>query len=389
MATSFPPLLPILQRVPDPRRGQGRRYPLPAILSLMCVAAMSGYTSYSAMTEWGQHYGVPSLHLLGFSTDRAPCKSWLSQLLPRLDVAALEVQLSEWVESVWAALPPEEGEDEVIAIDGKVLRGSRKAGAPGAYLLAALGCRLGMTYHQCVVLEEERKPGDPHPSEIPAMKALLDDLFRTGRLRDRIWTMDALHTQCDNAEKIVEGGGDYVMVVKGNQPTLQQDIDLLFASRNARVIQGETSETVELAHGRQEIRQILTSTALNDYLDWPGVGQVFRIHRKRQDRKSGKVSEETVHGITSLTPGCADARRILDLVRCHWHIENRLHWVRDVTFGEDRSTLRRENTPEIMAAIHNTAISLIRLVGYENIAKGRRHFAAQPREAIDQIGIAT
>ena len=132
---------------------------------------------------------------------------------------------------------------------------------------------------------------------------------------------------------------------------------------------------IDKGHGRLERRSTETSTALNGYLDFPHVGQVCRIERTVTQCKSGKTHRETVYGVTSLRPEQADARQIGELVRGHWEIENRLHWVRDVTFDEDRSQVRTGSGPRALASLRNFVISCLRLAGCANIAQGLRHMA--------------
>ena len=145
--------------------------------------------------------------------------------------------------------------------------------------------------------------------------------------------------------------------------------------------------TTGKAHGRVEQRRIQTSTALNAYLDFPYVGQVFRIQRTVTCCKTGKTREETVYGVTSLRPSQADARRIGELVRGHWEIENRLHWVRDVTFDEDRSQVRTGTGPRALASLRNFVISCLRLAGCTNIAQGLRHLARDWQSPLTLLGI--
>lgn len=130
--------------------------------------------------------------------------------------------------------------------------------------------------------------------------------------------------------------------------------------------------TVDKAHGRLELRQVWTSTELNDYLCFPYVSQVFCIQRDREILTSGKHHSETVYGVTSLSPKQADPARIMNLARGHWSIENRLHWVRDVTFDEDRSQIRKGKGAQVMASLRNLAISLLRLAGARYIAPALR-----------------
>jgi Transposase DDE domain len=139
-------------------------------------------------------------------------------------------------------------------------------------------------------------------------------------------------------------------------------------------------------HGRLEQRSTQTSTALNDYLDFPYVAQVFRIVRTVMHCKSGKTCCETVYGVTSLRPQQADARQIGDLVRGHWEIENRLHWVRDVTFDEDRSQVRTGSGPRALASLRNFAISCLRVAGFANIAQGLRHLARHWQSPLTLLG---
>lgn len=126
--------------------------------------------------------------------------------------------------------------------------------------------------------------------------------------------------------------------------------------------------------------------ALNDYLDFPYVGQVFRIVRTVTHCKSGRTHRETAHGVTSLRPQQADTRQIGDLVRGHWEIENRLHWVRDVTFDEDRSQVRTGSGPRALTSLRNFAISCLRLAGCANIAQGLRHLARHWQSPLALLG---
>lgn len=136
-----------------------------------------------------------------------------------------------------------------------------------------------------------------------------------------------------------------------------------------------------------EHRRLLASTALNDYVEFPHVAQVCRIEREVTELKSGKRRQETVFAITSLTPAQADPDKLLSLNRGQWGIENRSHYVRDVTFDEDRSCIRVGNGPAMMAALRNFAIALARLLGFTNIASALRAFAHQPRRALAAIGV--
>ena len=369
------PLIEVLAEIPDFRSKQGQRHPLAAILALVCSALLCGYRSYTAMAEWGRNYGAHLTHALGF-TRQSPCAATLHTVLRGVDREELEANLGAWAEELLAATPASPAAIEGIAVDGKTLRGSQKKGAPGAHLLSALGHRLGLTLAQQAVADKT--------NEIPVALELLRQVVLEGR----VVTMDALLTQRAIAQQIVEAGGNYVMVVKENQPQLREDIATVFA---LPPIVGETrtvAETVDCGHGRIEQRRLHASDVLVGYSDWPGLAQVFQLERQVITKKTGAVREEVVAGVTSLPLAHADAARLLRLVRGHWHIENHSHWVRDVTFGEDRSQVRCDSLPQVMAALRNTVIGLMRQAGHTNIAAACRRFAAQPTLALALMGIA-
>ena len=140
-------------------------------------------------------------------------------------------------------------------------------------------------------------------------------------------------------------------------------------------------------HGRLEERKIWTSKTLNDYLDFPYVGQVFCIERIREVIKTGERTREVAYGITSLSPEEAKPADILNIVRSHWKIENSLHWVRDVTFDEDRCRIRKGNGPHVMASIRNIAISLLRLAGATYIAPALRYCARMGEKVVRFLGV--
>ena len=146
--------------------------------------------------------------------------------------------------------------------------------------------------------------------------------------------------------------------------------------------------TLDLGHGRIEQRGLQTSNALMGDSDWPGLTPVFQLERQVIIKNTGEVREEVVAGVTSLEPERADAARLLALVRGQWQIENQSHGVRDVTFDEDRSQVRCGHIPQVMAALRNTVIGLMRCAGYTNMAAACRRYAAQPQAALHLIGIA-
>jgi len=184
-----------------------------------------------------------------------------------------------------------------------------------------------------------------------------------------VLTGDALYCQREICKQVISSGGNYLFIVKDNQKHLHEDIALLFArppwgEHFAHVWQGAR-------HGdRHEVRQLWASAALSGYVDWPGLQQVCKIERKVKQK--GRREGEVRYAITSLG---AEVRtdKLLSLVRGHWAIENRLHWVRDVTFGEDLSQVRKGSAPQVMAALRNAVLGLLRAAGIKNIAAALRY----------------
>lgn len=195
-AAPVPPLLPYLQHVPEPRQASGRRHPLAAILALSCAAMLAGCDSLLAIAEWGRdpHAGAPLAARLGFTRDRTPCVATLHRVFKRLDVAAFETAVGQWVAQVSAAMA-DERTPRGIAIDGKVLRGSRQPAVPAVHLLGALGHELGL------VLAEV--PVDPATGEVGALPVLLAGLVLDGH----VITVDAAFTERPVAAAILAKGG--------------------------------------------------------------------------------------------------------------------------------------------------------------------------------------
>jgi hypothetical protein len=217
-----PSLLEVLATLPEVRRAKGLRHPLGAMLALACAAMLCGARTYSAIAEWGRNYDPELVRALGITHTPTPCATTFWLVLQRLDRAKVEAVLGAWAEAVLAALPaadpPVAPLLEAVALDGKTLRGSRKQQAPGVHLLSALSQRLGLTLNQVGV--------DDKTNEIGASPALLAGLVLEGR----VFTMDALLTQREIAQTLVDAGGHYVMLVKENHPQLLADITLTFSS---------------------------------------------------------------------------------------------------------------------------------------------------------------
>ena len=244
------------------------------------------------------------------------------------------------------------------------------------HLLSALSHRLGLTLAQVAV--------DDKTNEITAIHELLSGLIFEGR----VITIDALLTQRRIAKAIMEGGGDYVMAVKENQPELYEDLSFLLQPELPWEEKRPQAETIDLEHGRIESRRLTVMSLPETYrINWPGAQQIMKIERKSVMKKDGYQRQENAYAITSLSAEQASPDKLLALVRGHWSIENRSHWVRDVSMGEDLCQVRTGNTPQILAALRNSVIGLLRFKSVKNIAAEFRRLAAQPADALSLIGI--
>ena len=194
-------------------------------------------------------------------------------------------------------------------------------------------------------------------------------------------TTDALLTQRKLADYLIDHNAHYVFTVKDNQPTLREDIRLLFEGRGPP----DFSEPPTLAHGRIEQRSIWTTTRLNHSLDFPGVGQAFVIERPTIEKTTGKPSTETVYGLTRHTPATADPARVLAFNRRHWTIENGCHYLLDWNWDEDRCTLRTGHGPENITALRRFAIGVIKSKSRDTVAATIQRLARNVRLVFDYL----
>jgi hypothetical protein len=369
---AIPSLAAFLADLPDVRRAQGRRHPLLALLLLAGVAMLSGARSQSAIAAWAAHHGPAWRARLGFTHARGPSQATLSRLFQRLDPAELERRLAAWARQAVGA--PAAGGAPALdgaALDGKALRGGKRRGAAGAHLLGAVHHRRAVVLGQVGVVG-----GD----ELAAAVALAGRVAEPGR----VLTVDAGLAHRRLAQAVLDRRADYLMPIKENQPTLREDLRVLFADP---ATDARTAATTTAHGGRVEERRLTASTELVGYSAWPGLGQALCLERTVTLKASGRVRREVAYAVTSLAPDRADPADLLRLWREHWHIENKLHWVRDVTFDEDRSSVHAGAAPQVMAALRNAAIGLMRLLNCANIADATRRFAAQPALALAAVGL--
>lgn len=221
--------------------------------------------------------------------------------------------------------------------------------------------------------------------------SIAPDVLRDLALRGRLVTGDALYCQHALCAQIRQAQGHYLFVIKLNQPELLDEVTLLFDQPppGARFTTASSSRT---QRDRHEVRTLTASAALADYLaelGWVGARQVVRLEScvtHVGGARAGQTTRLVRYFLTSLSPH-VPAHRLLRLVREHWHIENRLHYVRDVTLGEDASQVRSGAAPEALAALRNAMLGLLRQHGYDNIAAALRHFAWAPGAALRLLGL--
>ena len=200
-------------------------------------------------------------------------------------------------------------------------------------------------------------------------------------IADKTLTTDALLTQRKLAAYAVARKAHYVFTVKDNQPSLREAIQLAFADRQPP----DFRESPDLAHGRIEQRSIWTSTRLNDYLDFPGVGQVFLIERHVIEKKTGKTSTEMAYGITSHTPQTASAARVLAYNRGHWSIDNSCHYTLDWNWDEDRCPIRTGHGPVNLTALRRFAIGVIKSRTQESVSSTIQRLGRNVRLVFDYL----
>lgn len=374
MPSTVPPLAAVLASIPDPRCAQGRRHPLSALLLLTCVAMLSGARGELAIADWAKNYGEPWRARLGFTHSKGPSQSTLYRVFARISVNTVEARLAQWAQQVVGALSVTNDDvtQQAVALDGKTLRMSARCGASDPHLLSLYSQQLGVVLGQVAVPDKT--------NEITASEDALALLM----LRGVVVTGDAMFTQREIARSLVEAGNAYLFVVKENQPTLYQDIVTLFA--DPATVVDEAYATANHSHRREE-RRLRTSTELNGYSAWPGLAQVVCMERRATNRRTGEARMDCAYAITSLLPTQASPAQVLTLWREHWHIENKLHYVRDVTFDEDRSTVRTGTIPQLLATLRNAVIGLMRLAHVTNIAAACRRYAAQPALALAAVGL--
>jgi len=380
--TNYTKLTEYLKEIPDPRSSRGQSHVWIYVLTIVCLGLLSGETSIRGIVQWAYNNREELLAELKPKRMRVPSASTLYRAVRNISLEKLEEQVARYTQSL-DENDKSVGKIETLSgkeirgqsVDGKTVRGASKRGNP-CHLVSVVRHDYG------TVLSQEKV--DVKTNEITVVPQVLSEVSLEGT----VTTMDALLTQRKIAQQIVDAGGDYLMVVKMNQPTLYESIKMVFDSPPIPVDLDEFLSFTysEKGHGRIETRTLESTIALTSYLDWPGNAQVMRRTRRAIDTTTGEVSNEVHYGITSVDRTHAFPKQLEQLWRAHWTIENCVHYVRDVSMGEDSSSLRSDNAPQAMAAFRNAILSLLRFEGWNIIPDAFRFFSANLPKSVQIIG---
>lgn len=344
----------------DPRVERGKEHLLVDILTITLCAVICGADDWVAVATFGQ-VKEPWLRTFLTLPNGIPSHDTFGRVFRLLDPDELRRCFLTWVQAVVAAPgapgKPDSLGQQVVAVDGKTLRRShnRRTGKDPLHLVSAWATESGLVVGQVAT--------DAKSNEITAIPALLKLLALEGATV----TIDAMGCQTAIASQIVEQGADYVLALKDNHPTLHEHVRLAFVDADAAtgttlpLAALATNTTVEKDHGRIERRrcQAIGDPEYLAFIDphgaWPNLRSVVRIESTR--RIGEAVSTEARHYLSSLP---ADAALLQRVIRSHWSVENRLHWVLDLAFHEDSSRVNSDHAPENLAITRHIALNLLR-----------------------------
>jgi predicted transposase YbfD/YdcC len=364
-------LLQHLAVLKDPRQPCKVMYPLPEVLLLVVCATIAGCDDYDEIATWGEarlaflrrflpyHWGVP-------------CEDWLRVVMNRIAPDLFAACFRAWA----AELSP--GAEALIALDGKTARRThdRRRGHPALHLVSAWATSQRLVLGQEAVADKS--------NEITAIPRLLEHLTLNGALV----TIDAIGTQVDIAQAILDGGGNYLLALKANHPLLFKDVETFFAAPPADMIVAP-HETTDGEHGRIEVRRhavchdiawLFSERRYPGEPTFPGLAMIGMVESHTQ--RDGKIEHERRYYLCSAR---LDAKTFASSVRAHWGIENRLHWVLDVVFKEDQSRLRRGHGARNMAIVRHFAINLLRQPDDRRSLKTRRKLAGWDPDYMQSI----
>lgn len=376
------------EKVKDGRKPKGKRYPLALILTLLFIGKMAGEKTIDGVIDWIKEREEEIKQILiwpkRFPTNKtytyalSLCNHQeIAEAVAQVIIRARAEERCEG-ESSRLHIQVEQKEQNLIhtAVDGKILRGTQNHGRedqPRVHLLSFYECESGIVLGQFLVKKEK--------NEESACKEILHPTL----VKERIITADSIFSSRAWCAAVDAYDGYYMITIKKNNPAVLRDLEDFFDNEGIDQREFHYWKEVNKGHGRLEVREIWASTQMNEWFqqEWAGIAQVYKI--KRTIQKRGEESIEILYGITSVNRKKADAKRLLELNREHWYIENCLHYRRDVTLGEDASQVRMSGAPAALAALHGGILALMDFLGVKNVAKYMRHCCANPQEALQLL----
>jgi predicted transposase YbfD/YdcC len=364
---TYQPLLASFAKITDLRAKRGVRYELQSFLILLFLSKLGGADRPAEIADWVKFRFVELKTLLNLDWKKSPHEvTWKRILENAIQAEEVEKIFGEYL------LLMTEDEKQLWNLDGKVIC-SIKSGETDKqlHLLALQESEVNLTVAQTALQAGE--------NEISAGKRLLAKVDLT----DKIVSGDAIFAQKELSKTVVENGGEYLWKLRANQGKIYQTAKEHFEKLHDKYL-GRTKD-LDKGHGRIEERLMLISFRIAGEIEFPHLQQVFRIKKTSIETKTGKQSEQTIYGITSLPVEEFGAKELLELTRNHWRIENGLHYRRDVTFKEDAVRKKSLNGGQIMAALNNLAIGILRKIGWENIAQARRFYEIKFAQGVKLI----
>jgi len=365
-------LLDHFAEIRDTRQSCKVLYPLREVLFLVVCGAIASGDDYDDIVDWGKAH-LAFLRQFAEFHFGIPCADWLRCIMNRIDSKLFRDCFTSWVAACWP------DKLDLVAIDGKTSRRThnRRTGDKALHLVSAFATNSRLVLGQEAVCEKS--------NEITAIPALIERLDLKGALV----SVDAMGCQVAIAQSILDAGSDYLLAVKDNQPTLHAEIESYFATAPASEV--EKVETIDKEHGRFEVRNYSVSHKVDWYAaerSYPGAPRFPQLTTiamvESRIERGGKIESERRSYISSRA---LSAAAFGVAARGHWAIENKLHWVLDVTFGEDRSRLRTGHGAKNMAVVRHFAINLVRQVADKRSIKRRRKRAAfDPQYLLEILG---
>jgi predicted transposase YbfD/YdcC len=376
------------EQVKDGRGKKGKRYPLAFILTLILLGKMAGQTKIDGIINWINERKKELKKLLNWPKS-FPSHRTYTDALSQCDGQEIARAIAQVILKARALRQNtdeinsltennRQNENDLVhtAMDGKVLRGTlkhEKEGQPEVYTLSLYECETG------IVIDQKAYKGRGEEKSVGLA------MLHPALVKGRIFTTDALHSYRKFCTTIHINNGYYLIIIKNNNSAVRRDIVEFFNDEGIDRSKWQYHKSVQKGHGRLEMREIWTSTQMNEYFrkDWAGIAQVFMIRKTVKEKGGERI--EIVYGITNLPRKKANARRLLELNQKHWYIENRLHYRRDVTLGEDASQVRINGAPAVLAALNGGILALSDFLGVRNLAKQMIHYCAQPREVLQLL----